>query len=209
MIYSLVGTHAGIREKARQEFALLGAPAAYIYSEQAGELEKYIDMVSLFGEVSVVCCVSLSDTASSKEILQELLPRMQESATIFIIDEPFGDTHTYNRLAKVSKKIIDAKEEKQKATKVFDLCDAFAVRDKKRAWELFQTLKETEQGEAIAGALWWKFQGIWSKVLEGKKTAFSQEECEVFGKLLMEATILAHTGERDLFVELERTILRL
>lgn len=209
MIYALVGTQAHIRKKALTEFAALGAPSHHLYQEHASTLPSLIDASSLFGEQLVVYCSSLHELASSKELLVEHLPKMQDSATIFIIDEPFGDTHVYNRLAKVSKVIVDAREEKIKDNSVFSLCDAFALRDKKTAWSLFIILRDKAEGEAIAGALWWKFQTIWMKTLEGKKTGFSEEECQYFGRKLLLAPLLAHQGKKDLLVELESIILHL
>ena len=84
---------------------------------------------------------------------------------------------------------------------------AFAKRDKKEAWKVFMSLRGDVEGEAIQGALWWKFQGLWQSVKDGKKTAFTQEECERIGGELVRSTVRAHRGERDLLIELERIIL--
>ena len=209
MIYTLVGTKKEIREKAQKEFTALGPVTQYVYTETIAPLESYIDATNLFGVPDVVMCSQLSGTASSKEELQRLLPRMQTSSTIFIIDEPFADVHVTNRLSKVSVTLFNAKEEKVKDNSVFVLCDSFAVRDKKQAWIDFMNVRDKEEGEAIQGALWWKFQQVWQAVRVGRKTAYSLDDCRRIGGDLIRSSILAHRGERSLIPELERIILSL
>jgi hypothetical protein len=134
---------------------------------------------------------------------------MVTSSTIFIIDEPFATVHTVNRVSKVSQKMFDAREEKKKDVSVFGLCDSFIRKDKKQTWVDFLDVKQREEGEAIQGALWWKFQTEWAKVKDGKKSVFTEEECVRIGGELVRSTILAHSGKKDLFKELERIILSL
>jgi hypothetical protein len=110
-------------------------------------------------------------------------------------------------LRRFPKKLYDAREEKVKDNRVFDLCDACIARDKKKAWVMFMDLKKTESGEAIQGALWWKFQLEWSKVVDKKRSAFTEEECARIGGQLIRSSIFAHMGKRDIFVELEKVIL--
>lgn len=207
MIYTIVGTHKERRDKGHKEFSSFGVATHHIYSEQVGSLEALIDASSLFGDATVILCIQLGEVASSKEELVRLLDGMKTSSNIFIIDEPFADVHLFNRLSKVSVKVIDAREEKIKDVSVFNFCDSFIARDKKQAWVDFLELKKNGSAEAIQGALWWKFQMEWSKVKEGKKSRFTQEECEKFGGEIMRSSILAHRGERDLFLELERIVL--
>lgn len=207
MMYSLVGTNSNIREKARGELAKLGSVTRRLYAEDSADLLPLIGASSLFGDVSVVECVQMFDTASSKEVIQNLLEEMSESQTVFIIDEPFADANRTTKLAKFSKKLYDAREEKTKDVAVFTLVDYFIKRDKKNAWITWLHLKEKIEGEAIQGALWWKFTQVWQTVLEGKKTAFSKDDCELLGGKLLRSTILAHKGEKDLDEELEKIIL--
>jgi hypothetical protein len=209
MIYSLVGTDRIIREKARVELARLGQVTRRLYAEDVSDLEPLIDISSLFGDTSIVECVQMFDNASAKEKIQNLLEEMNESQTIFIIDEPFADANRTNKLAKFSGKLYDAREEKSKDVEVFTLVDYFIKRDKKNAWVTWLRLKEKMEGEAIQGALWWKFTQMWQVTLEGGKTAFSKEECELFGGKLLRSVVLAHKGEKDLDEELEKLILSL
>lgn len=209
MLYVIVGTENSKREKARVRLAKLGQPLANLYSEHAGMLRSYIDAQDMFGDAGVYYCLSFGDVPSSKEILYSLLEEMKVSKNHFVVDEPFADVHVATKLKKFADEFFDAKEEKVKDVSVFTLCDAFVARDKKVAWELFTNMKNNSEAEAIAGALWWKFQTVWSKVLEGKKTSFTKEECEIFGKRIIEAPIRAHNGELDLKMELERIILSL
>ncbi len=207
MIYSIVGTHIHIREKGHQELLKMGVVTHHVYGEHVEELEQLVDASSLFGDPVIVLCIQLGDNTHAKDELKRLLDRMQESSNIFVVDEPFADVHLFNRLTKVSKKVFDAREEKIKDMSVFALCDAFIERDKKQAWVLFQDLKKEGSGEAIQGALWWKFQTEWSKVSEGKRSLFTQSDCERIGGELLRSSILAHRGEKDLLLELERIIL--
>lgn len=207
MIYSIVGTHYEVREKSNKEILALGVATHHIYSEQVTTLEPLIHATSLFGEPVIVVCIQLGENASSKEELKRLLDPMSESTNIFIIDEPFADVYLFNTLKKVSKKTFDAREEKKKDTRVFALCDSFIARDKRQAWVQFLELKKDGSGEAIQGALWWKFQVEWAKVKDGKKSLFTEKECEQFGGDIMKSSILAHRGEKDLMLELERIIL--
>lgn len=207
MIYSIVGTHGGLREKGNKELQALGEVMHHIYSEQVEGLESLIDASSLFGGPVIVVCYQLGEVASSKEELKRLLEPMSTSPTIFIIDEPFADVHLFNRLQKVSTKLFDAREEKLKDTSVFAFCDAFIARDKKKAWVDFIELKKNGNAEAIQGALWWKFQMEWSKVKEGKRSLFTEEECRRIGGEIVRSSILAHRGEKDLMLELERIVL--
>ena len=209
MLYSVVGTHKTLREKAHAELLKFGVVSRHVYSEQIAELESLVDAGSLFGEKVIVSCVQLGDVTTSKEELIRLLPRMEKSDNIFIIDEPFADVHMVNRLTKVVKKLFDTREEKIKDVSVFKLCDSFVARNKKQAWVDFMDVKEREGGESIAGALWWKFQGEWLKVREGRSSLFTEVDCERIGGELVRSTILAHRGERDLLSELERIIISL
>ena len=207
MIYAVIGTQKEIRAKANLELTHLGDVTRYVYSEQVNDLKSLIDGVSLFGDTIVIICFQLGDNTPSKEILIDNLKDMAASDTIFIVDEPFGDVHMFNRLSKVAKKVYDAREEKIKDVSVFALCNAFTSRNKKEAWTRFLDVKTRESGEAIAGALWWKWEGLWQGVALGRKSVFTEDECKRVGGDLVRASILAHRGERDLMLELERIIL--
>lgn len=209
MIYSIVGTHATLREKGNKEIRTLGETTHHIYSEQISELASLIDAKNLFGDPVIVVCIQLGEVSSSKEELKRLLEPMSVATNIFIIDEPFADIHLIARLQKVSKKLFDAREEKLKDTSVFALCDAFVARDKKKAWIDFMRLKKVDNEEAIQGALWWKFKTEWSNVQEGRRSLFSEVECEKIGGELLRSILSAHKGEKDLSIEIERIILSL
>ena len=209
MIYSIVGTHKEIREKGNRELSELGVVSQYIYSEQVEELRSHVDAIDLFGSPVIITCVQIGDLATAMDVLVGLLPQLEVSNNIFIIDEPFADVHLINRLQKVSKKLFNGKEEKVKDFSVFKIADAVAIRDKKQAWVTFIALRETLEGEAIAGALWWKFQSVWQTTKAGRKTAYTLPECERVGGDIMRASILAHRGKLDLMTEIERIILSL
>lgn len=209
MIYAIVGTDKNVRAQVMRELLSFGVVSRYLYRESISDLEPLIDGVSLFEERVIVSCEQLGEDATTKEVLISLLDRMKESQNLFIVDEPFGDVHMVNRLRKVAAKLFDAREEKIKDTSVFGVCDAFVARDKKEAWVRFLDVTKRESGEAVAGALWWKWQILWAQVRAGRPSKFSLKECEVIGKSLVESSIRAHRGEVSLVVEIERIILGL
>lgn len=209
MLYALVGSDSKKREEAYKELSKIGESKTHLYSEHIDQLLPLIDAASLFGDPVIVTLVQTMDNASSKDEVTRLLPLMEESLNIFIIDEPFADANRVSRLTKYAKKIFDAREEKVKDIDVFTLCNYFAKRDKKNAWAEWMTLRDKESKEAIVGALWWKFQTVWQETKSGRITKFSLEECERIGGDLVKASIKAHRGELDLGLELERIILSL
>lgn len=190
-----------------QELAKLGAPTNHLYSEHVSEVKGLIDATSLFGDPIIAHLIQILEKAEGRDLVYELLPAMTESQTIFIIDEPFADANRVKKLEKVSKKLFDAREEKEKEVSPFTLTNAFARRDKKGAWLAFMDIKDQLEPEAIQGALWWKFQTIWVEAKEGRVSKFTKEECERLGKEIVESSILAHRGQLDLKNELERIIL--
>ncbi len=206
MIYTLVGTNSKIREKALGEISKIGTPSAHIYGEQISALEPLLAAGSLFGDKVIAHLVQVLEKADTRESVYELLPAMEESSNIFIIDEPFADANRTKKLEKFSKKLFDAREEKKKEADPFALCNAFAKRDKKAVWVEWMKVRELE-AEPIQGALWWKFQMIWSDAKSGRPGKFTLSECENIGGRLLRSSILAHRGELDLKVELESILL--
>jgi hypothetical protein len=206
MIYTIVGTDSKKREKAHAEVANLGIPSANIYGEQISALEPLIEATSLFGEKIVAHLIQVLEKAEPRERVYELLGEMKDSQNIFIIDEPFADTNRTKKLEKYSAKIFDAREEKARESDPFSLCNAFARRDKKAVWLEWMKLRDVEP-EAIQGALWWKWGTVWSDVKSGRPGKFTLRECEEIGGKILRSSILAHRGEKDLKVELERIIL--
>ena len=207
MIYSIVGTDTVKREKAYEGLKKIGNISAHIYSEQIGGLEALIEASNLFGDKIIVNLIQVMDVAFSRDEIIRLLPKMKDSKNVFVIDEPFADANRVKRLEKYSEKIFDAREEKIKDIDVFTLCNLFAKRDKKGLWIEWMNVKDKESGEAIHGALWWKFSTLWQDVRSGKPSKFTLQECEEIGGRLVRSSILAHRGEKDLKVELEAILL--
>lgn len=209
MIYSIVGTDTNKREKAYEALSSLGNVSAHIYSEQVATLEPLMGASNLFGDKVIANLIQVMELASSREEVVRLLPYMKESSNIFIIDEPFADANRVARLTKYSEKVYDAREAKEKDVDVFTFCNLFARRDKKGVWIEWMRIRDLDSPEAIQGALWWKFQGIWNDVKLGKPSKFTLNECEEIGAKLVRAPILAHRGQADLKVELEKIVLSL
>lgn len=209
MLYTIIGTDQKKREKAMAEFASFGSPSAHIYSENISAIEPLIDASSLFGDIVVAHIIQTMEKAEFRDKVYDLLPRMQDSQNIFIVDEPFADANRMKRLEKFSKKIVDAREEKDQKASPFAVVNAFAHRDKKNAWLEWMKIRNVVEPEALQGALWWKFQTVWADTLSGKPTKFTQAECEEIGGRLVRSSIIAHRGEADLDLELESIILAL
>lgn len=207
MIYAIVGTKKEIRDAAYKELNTHGPIGTHIYSEQIESLEPLIQASSLFEGNVVVNLIQCMDVSRSDAVVTSLLPQMKASSNIFIIDEPFADVHRIKKISTHAEKVFNALEEKSFKSVVFTLCDLFASRNKKDAWLEWMKIRDKESGEAIQGLLWWKFQTVWSDVRAGKKTHYSLEECEYFGRKILQSSILAHRGEVDLKIELEKIIL--
>lgn len=207
MIYTLIGTDAKKREKALAEIAKLGVHNAHIYGEQISALQPLIEAGSLFGDRVIAHLVQVLEKAEAREHVYDLLSTMQESQNVFFIDEPFADANRMKKLEKFSEKLFDAREEKARATTPFALSDAFARRDKKSVWMEWMKLRDVETPEAIQGALWWRFQTVWSDARSGKPGKYTLLECEEIGGKIMRSAIFAHRGEKDLKVELETILL--
>lgn len=206
MIYAIVGTDSKRREQALTELKAFGAPSAHIYAEQISALVPFIEASSLFGERIIAHLIQTLEKAETREYVYDLLERMKSSQNIFVIDEPFADANRVKKLEKFAEKLYDAREEKEKESGPFSLTNAFARRDKKAVWVEWMKLRD-ESPEAIQGALWWKFQGIWNETLAGRPSKFTLAECEDLGRRIMRSSILAHRGEKDLKVELESIVL--
>lgn len=208
MIYTIVGTDLAKREKALKEVSAFGVATAHIYSEQVAMLESFTQASSLFGEKVVVYLMQVMDVAASREELVRLLPDLKDSTNIFIIDEPFADANRVTRLTKYSEKVFDAREAKKKDVDAFTLCTLLAKRDKKALWVEWMNVRDRiESGEAIHGALWWKWTTMWAGVRAGAPAKYSLKECEAIGARLVRAPILAHRGEKDLKLEIEEILL--
>lgn len=209
MIYAIVGTEKDIRENAYLELKKHGAVTVHIYSEQVDGLEALVSASNLFGDTVVVNVIQCMGTASGDAEVTRLFPAMKESLNIFIIDEPFADANRIKKLSKYAERVFNAVEEKSEGVNLFTLCDLFSRRDKKGAWIEWMKIRDKESGEAIQGVLWWKFQTIWSDVRTGRSSKFTLFECEMIGSTLLRSSILAHRGEVDLKVELEKVLLSL
>lgn len=193
--------------KALDEISKAGKVTSHIYAEQISALQPLIEANSLFGDKVVAHLIQVLEKAETREYVYELLPSMKESENIFVLDEPFADANRTKKIEKYSEKLFNAREEKETAASPFALCNAFAKRDKKSVWVEWMKLRDNESGEAIQGALWWKFQTIWGDVRAGRPEKFTIAECEELGGRIVRASILAHRGEKDIKIELESIVL--
>jgi len=208
MLYSIVGTNKERRERVVRELLKDKSITVNIYGEQVYMIEALVDQVDLFGIPIVASLNQLMELASSREILVDLLPKLQESKNVFIIDEPFADANKFKKLEKYSEKIFDCREEGALEASPFPMCNAFARRDKKAVFVEWIKIKDVSVPlEMVHGALWWQMKKIWEDTINGKPTKFSISECEKFGEEIVKSFLDSHRGEKDLKVEMERVVL--
>jgi DNA polymerase III delta subunit len=205
MIYSVIGTKYEVRQKAFNVIKKHGEPT-HIIRDASESIDSLIDAQSLFGETIIVWLEQLGNNKEGRDMLKELLSRMKESRTIFVIDEPFVETHFAKTLEKYSEGFWDGREEKEKGKDPFALTDAIAKRDKKTAWTSYMAIRDLD-GEPVQGALWWKVKTMLEAVKQGRKTAYSEEELTSMLTHLMHMSHRAHKGEVDLKEEIEKLVL--
>jgi hypothetical protein len=207
MLYVLVGTDQTKRKEAYEKLAHLGRVTNHIYSEHVSLVEPLIDATSLFGDRIVVLMIQTLENAAQREIVTELLPKLQKSSNIFIIDEPLADANRVKSLQKHAQELYDARPPKRKDVDLFTICSLLERRDKKEVWLEWRKISPLETGEALQGILWWKWKTVWENTLLGRPSKYTKEECEFFGGKLLRAPIRAHRGEGDLKLILEEIIL--
>ncbi|MEN9552109.1 MAG: hypothetical protein RI935_486 [Candidatus Parcubacteria bacterium] len=209
MIYCIVGTDKEKRRIAREGYEHYLPFTDEITKDDIERLELLKDETSLFGDQIVVHCGGMLEPASVKQKFLELLPSLQASKNIFIVDEPFCDTLTFKKIAPFATVVHNAIEEKKKDNTLFKFADYYEVRDKKNAWIFFQSIKGEYEGEQILGILWWKHKTIWEATLHKKATRFNKVECEDFARSIVYAFINAHKGITTTEDEIEKLLLKL
>jgi hypothetical protein len=150
-----------------------------------------------------------------KEVLLASFPKMAESESVFILfNEPF-DAKTLVQVKKYAKDIFvfgEKKEKKEKDNSTFFIVDAYAMKDKKRAWVNYQKcIRASIAPEAIHGALFWKMKTILLEKKEKRESRFSKNFTESeLDEILTRLNKIYHGIRRDggeMSVELEKFLL--
>ncbi|MEI6352843.1 MAG: hypothetical protein WCO35_02825 [Candidatus Nomurabacteria bacterium] len=240
MLYIICGTDFKKRENAREKIlqdlkkqninfeTLLSV--SKINKENYTLLPNYFGSVSLFGEKILINIDDILSKEESREYFYEHIKDFIKSENIFIADEPFILSPTFQKLYRdlgkenLSKNLFDAKDDnKDKDIEPFYFCELIEKRDKRKAWEEFQKIYlewEDSEAQALHGALWWKWKNMMSASVEGnkfnyariwrltdKEIHYSKEELEKFGFQISLMAMRANNGELNLMRSIERFIL--
>jgi len=165
---------------------------------------EYSNTKSLFGDSPVVVVENFFDekySFSKKEILD-----LQKSETVFIfIENSFSSANIkkYEEFAKIF--FFEEKKEKKIETNIsFEIANAFGVKDKMKAWILFnQAIEKGVEPEQISGILFWKIKSL----SESRQNVFSVEEIKRSSSLLVSLHHDAHLGKKDFVIGLEQYLL--
>ncbi|MEA4910806.1 hypothetical protein SDC9_21694 [bioreactor metagenome] len=242
MLYIIFGTNFKKREVAREKIrktlsskkidfeALLEVPK--INKENFTLLANYFGGASLFGEKVLINVEDILTKEDSREYVYKNIEDMIYSDNVFILDEPFALTATFQKLERdldklnLKENLFDCRETLTvKDVEPFYLCELIEKRDKKAAWQEWKKLYlewEDSEAQAIHGALWWKWKMMWSAYLDGdrnnffkvyrlnsKELKYSKKELEEFGKEISLMAMKANNGELDLMRGIEKFILKI
>lgn len=165
---------------------------------------EYSNIKSLFGDSPIIVVDNFFDekySFSKKEILD-----LQKSETVFIfIENSFSSANIkkYEEFAKIF--FFEERKEKKIETNIsFEIANAFGVKDKIKAWILFnQAIEKGVEPEQISGILFWKIKSL----SESRQNVFSREEIKRSSSLLVSLHHDAHLGKKDFVVGLEQYLL--
>lgn len=165
---------------------------------------EYSNIKSLFGDSPIIVVDNFFDekySFSKKEILD-----LQKSETIFIfLEDSFSSANIkkYEEFAKIF--FFEERKEKKIETNIsFEIANAFGVKDKIKAWILFnQAIEKGVEPEQISGILFWKIKSL----SESRQNVFSREEIKRSSSLLVSLHHDAHLGKKDFVVGLEQYLL--
>lgn len=202
------------------------------FDEETVSLEKLLEVSFSQGlfESKVVCYlnnISLNDEISKS--LKTITKQFKESASIFVwIEDSLKKADLEVIKQHAEKTTVEEKLEKgEKTFDVFSLANLFGEKNKKGLWTALQEAKTRKiAAEEIHGILWWQLKSIilasktktaseaglkpfvFSKA-KGFAKSFSDKELTLLPDLFVAMYHKAHRGEVDLYVELEKLVLRL
>jgi len=206
MIYILSGTDTKNKNLYIKE--LTGESEVFFI--QSGNFDKdliigYSTNVSLFGNVPVIVMDNIL-TEELSSFSREDMILLKESKTIFIFKEDkltVADQKKHKKYGDI-RNFEGKKEALVQKFNIFSLTDAFANRDKIKAWTLYiEAISSGIEAEAISGVLFWKIKTM---ILSGSRM-FSKEELKKQSSFIVSIYHKAHKGEVDFNVSLEQFIL--
>lgn len=127
------------------------------------DLEELLKSKTLFEEKYVVVCDRLLGIPAAEKFVSGNIEKFASSPHIFIFFEEEMETGILDLFKKNAEKIQEFKKTPVAAEKYnpFPICDAFAAKDKKRLWTLFQrALLGGVPPEDIFWKIWWQMKNL-------------------------------------------------
>jgi hypothetical protein len=204
MIEILVGSDNKAKKLYIKNLAKDSEPVFLASSDSNREsILKYATGVSLFGETSVFVISDMLLDIPLKNGDLEMISG-SKNTFIFLEDKLLADEQKiYKKYANILK-FEETKIPKKDPVNTFAIADAFANKDKIKAWILY--LDAIEKGiapEAISGILFWKIKTM---ILNDSKI-FPQNVLKDQSSRLVSLYHRSHRGELDFAIGLEQFIL--
>lgn len=194
---------------------------------EAGILSTSTEGVSLFGDRYFYVLDNWSVDSLAYEDLTKHLDRLKESAHTFVVIEGAMLAPEKKKFEKYADKFEEYKSEAAQRFNSFSLADAFAKRDRKLLWLLWnEALLAGSSPEELSGILWWQIKtlrlaqigstaesvGLKDFPFTKAKRAlgnFKEGELEKLSRDLLELIHDSRLGKFELSLALERWILKL
>lgn len=130
-------------------------------SYEAGVLGVATEGVSLFGDKYLYVLDNWSADSLAYEELIKNLDRLKESEHRFVVVEGTMLAPEKKKFEKHADKFEEHKSDTAKSFNSFSLADAFAKRDRKLLWLLWnEALLAGNSPEELAGILWWQIKTL-------------------------------------------------
>lgn len=168
-------------------------------------LLNYASANVLFGNLPVIL---IEDIIKRGEITfsETEIKDLGDSDTIFIFIEDkllAIEEKKYKKYVTIEK-FTEKKKKSNESDNIFDIANAFAIKDKVSAWIFYsKAIEKGNSPEAIAGILFWKIKIM---ILNGSKI-FSPAILKNQSSKLVSLYHLSHVGKRDFIIGLEQFIL--
>lgn len=205
----------------------------------ADKLDELIASQGLFYSAFIVLADNLGEEKENFEILLKKLKDIKESPNFFVCLEEKLNKKELEKFAKYAEKIeefakpfkpLTKKEElalKGEKIDFFDFANALGEKNKKLLWTLYQdALAEEVPSEEVHGIFFWQVKAMLSALLSKNDEEaglnpfvyrkarayaknYSEEKLKKMSTKLFEMYHLAHRGEIDFAIALEKFILEL
>ena len=212
MIVLIVGPDQA-RSETRAK-VLKGKPAReLLFGDEASptSLISLAQSESLFGEIHTYGIVGAFEGDEEISSLKEVLPALQQSEHLFLIEEETG-ADLAKAIEKVKGEVIKVKAPATEASfNTFALANALAARDRKKLWLYYMEAKKTDaSAEMLVGMLAWKARSMLAQEKKGRvPTGWKAGESERLSSDLVSLYHDSRRGVGSLDLLLEKFILTL